>query len=132
MKKLILFNAIIFLCSAFSLSAQDRQKDTIYFDYSENYMLVYDVTPNKIYIKDSSDDGTFFFEKIDTENNKHPIEIICLKNFVRSSRYYDQHKEIKLNDYRLWEYLDNYNIYLVKDIDNNIEYIKVRANFEIE
>ena len=132
MKKLILFNIIIVLYSTLSLSAQEKEKDTLYFSYSENYISVYDVTPNKIYIIDSSDDGTFFFEKIETEINKNPNKILCLKKYVRESKYYDKHKKVKLNDYRLWEDLNNYTIYLVKKSKSKVEYIRVIANFEIE
>ncbi|MGV8813691.1 MAG: hypothetical protein ACOH2D_06230 [Gelidibacter sp.] len=132
MKNFILINFIIILFSTISLSAQEKQKDTLYFDYSENYILIYDVTPNKIYIVDSSDDGTFFFEKIDIKINKDPKEILCLEKYIRSSKYYDKHKKVRLNDYRLAEPLDNYTIYLVKKTNNKVEYIHVQPNFEIE
>ncbi len=132
MKNFIQVNFIIILFSTISLSAQEKQKDTLYFDYSENYILIYDVTPNKIYIVDSSDDGTFFFEKIDIKINKDPKEILCLEKYIRSSKYYDKHKKVRLNDYRLADHLDNYTIYLVKKTNNKVEYIHVQPNFEIE
>lgn len=132
MKNFILINFITILFSTGCLSAQEKQKDTLYFDYSENYIVIYDVTPKKIYILDSSYDGTFFFEKIDIQINNDPKEILCLEEYVRSSKYYDIHKKVKLNDYRLAEHLDKYTIYLVKKTDNKVKYIRVQPNFEIE
>lgn len=134
MKKIILLNISIFFYSILSFSAQDRTKDTLYFKLDANYLYESKYVGNSYLLKDSNDvgRGTFFFEKIGTEPHGAPQEILCLKKYVRSSKHYSKHKKFKLNDYRLWEHLNNYTIYLVKKTDQDVEYIRVIANFEIE
>lgn len=134
MKKLILFTINLFLFSSFNLSAQERQKDTLYFELDGKYVFESKYVENFYLLEDSSDigRGTFFFEKIGTESNKYPKEILCLKKYVRASKYYDKHKKVKLNDYRLWEELNNHTIYLVKKSKSKVEYIRVVANVQIE
>lgn len=105
MKKLILFNILIFLCSTLSLSAQETQKDTLYFKLDEKYIFASKYDKNFYLLEDSSDvgRGTFLFQIIGNESSKNPREVLCLKKYVRASKYYDKHKKVKLNDYRLWE-----------------------------
>ncbi|MCL8008798.1 hypothetical protein M8845_15315 [Gelidibacter japonicus] len=134
MRKLILLSISLFFYSILNLSAQDRAKDTLYFKLDGNYLYESKYVENSFLLEDSNDvgKGTFFFEKIRTEHHKEPQKILCLKKYVRSSIYYNKDKKFKLNDYRLWEHLNNYTIYLVKKTDHGVEYIQVIANFEIE
>lgn len=103
-------------------------KDTLYFKFNRDYLQIYEVTPGQYYLVDSSDDGVFFFEKMETLTDLKPKKILCLKKYVRNSEYYDKSRKRKLYDYELYDHLKNYIIFLVK----RKEYIKVRASFEIE
>ena len=55
-----------------------------------------------------------------------------LKEFVRSSKFYNKHNAKKLDDYRLWEYLDRYQVFLIKEDENKTYYLDVYASFVIE
>lgn len=134
MKKLILVTINLFLITSLSLSAQEAQKDTLYFKLDGKYIFESKYDKNFYLLEDSSDvdRGTFLFQIIGTESRKNPKEVFCLKNYVRSSKHYDKHKKIKLNDYRLWEDLNNYTIYLVRKGENEVEYIQVIATVQIE
>ncbi|WP_195760076.1 hypothetical protein, partial [Flavobacterium sp. LC2016-23] len=91
--------------------------------------------PNHFYIKDGSGVavGNFYFtevKKIKNQNVKSKKR--CLQKFIRSSKFYDKNKKLKLNDYGLWEYLKDFVIVLVKDVGNKKEYIQVESSYEIE
>ena len=126
---------IVCLISFLNLSAQETKKDTLFFKYDENYLKTYKEIPNHIYLEDSSGigNGNFFFDEIDIVNNI-PLnkKTKCLKKYVHSSIYYNKNNKRALNDYRLWEHLNNYDIFLIKKNKGKIEFLKVRANFEIE
>ncbi|SFC68125.1 hypothetical protein SAMN04489722_103155 [Algibacter lectus] len=133
MKKVIIF----IVCSAiFSISnAQGTIKDTIFLKLDSKYIYESLYVPNHFLLEDSSDigKGTFYFEKL--ENNEiievKPKKVHCLKKMVRSSRFYDK-KIKKLDDDGLFEYFNDFIIFLVKTKEGKKEFIKVRANWEIE
>lgn len=134
MRKLILINVIILFLSTINSTAQEKLKDTLFFQLDGKYIFESEYDQNFYLLEDSSDigRGIFLFEKIKVEKSKHPREILCLKKYVQSSKYYNRHKTVKLNDYQLWEHLVNYTIYLVKKNKITTEYIQVYPTIQIE
>lgn len=129
--------AILILLSLFStfIQAQEKEKDTLFFTYDKKYITSHIEIPNHFYIEDGSgiSIGNFYFTEV--KRLKKPIVKLkesCLEKFVNSSKFYDKNKTPKLNDYALWEYLNDYVIVLVKNVDDKKEYIQVEPSFEIE
>ncbi|MGE8343785.1 MAG: hypothetical protein ACN6OI_22380 [Flavobacterium sp.] len=114
---------------------QEKVKDTLFFAYDSNYITIYPENPNYYYIKDGSGAriGGFYFtevQKINVCNTKS--KEINLKEFIRSSKFYNENRRLKLRDYELWDYLKGYTIFLVKSDDAKKSYIQVKSSFEIE
>ncbi len=129
--------AILVILSLFPcfVGAQDKVKDTLFFTYDSQYIDTHKEIPNNFYIKDGSGAriGGFYFAEVQkTENYKTKKREIGLKEFIRSSKFYDENRKLKLRDYELTEYLENYVIFLVKAEDGKKRYIQVEASFEIE
>lgn len=129
--------AIFILLSLFStfIMAQEKTKDKLFFTYDNNYIKTYVEIPNHFYIKDGSgiSIGNFYFteqERLKNRNTKS--KEICLEKFIRTSKFYDENRRLKLNDYALWEYFKDYTIVLVKNVHGKKEYIQVEPSFEIE
>ena len=136
MKKRTVCKVLLTLLFASMLKAQEEKKDTLYFNYDKDYLKAYnnEYEQGTIYLKDSSDvgQGTFFFQATDTLFHLNPKKVLCLKEFVRSSKFYNKHKTKKLDDYRLAVFLDSYQIFLVKENENKKYYLDVFAHFVIE
>ncbi|QOG02858.1 hypothetical protein [Flavobacterium sp. MDT1-60] len=127
----------LILLSLFStfIAAQENPKDTLFFSYDKNYIRTYVKIPNHFYLKDSNgtNNGAFYFTEVKTlENQKIKSKEICLRKFVRSSKYFDKNTDPKLNDYELWKYLRDYFVFLVKEVDSKKKYIQVKSSYEIE
>ena len=134
MKKRTVCKVLLTLLFASMLKAQEEKKDTLYFNYDKDYLSEFDVLPNEIHLEDAGSDhsGTFFFQATDTLFHLNPKKVLCLKEFVRSSKFYNKHKTKKLDDYRLAVFLDSYQIFLVKENENKKYYLDVFAHFVIE
>ncbi|NCO64339.1 MAG: hypothetical protein GW839_09720 [Flavobacteriales bacterium] len=130
--KTYIFLAIFSIFSITILIGQEKSNDTLFFNFDTRYIKKGVINKTQFHIKDSSYDGTFFFEKIGIVNNIKPKEILCLKKIVRNSKFYDKKAKRKLNDYRLWEYLRDYTIFLIAKNKKGLECIQVVASFEIE
>ena len=130
----IVYTVFSILLFTSTLYAQKQKKDTLFFNVEKNYLIEFDELPNEIYPIDAGSDGsgTFYFQVLDTLFKLNPKEILCLKEFVRSSKFYNKYKTKKLDDYGLWDYLDDYQIFLVKENKNETLYLKVYAGFVIE
>jgi hypothetical protein len=130
MKTTILLLSFFFIAPI--LKAQEKTKDTLFFNYDDKYIRTHVEIPHYFYLKDGSESnyGTFFFKEVKILNNLNSKEIRCLKKFIRSSRFYDKNKQPKLNDYKLWEYFNDYVVFFAKK--NEPEYIEVKSGFEIE
>jgi hypothetical protein len=129
--------AILVILSLFPcfLEAQERVNDTLFFSYDSQYINTHTEIPNHFYIEDGSGGaiGGFYFTGVQKiENYKTKKREIGLKEFIRSSKFYDENRRLKLRDYDLWEYLKNYVIFLVKTENGKKSYIQVEASFEIE
>ena len=118
----------------FNAKGSRRKERYFVFYYDKDYLSEFDVLPNEIHLEDAGSDhsGTFFFQATDTLFHLNPKKVLCLKEFVRSSKFYNKHKTKKLDDYRLWEYLNRYQIFLVKENENKKYYLDVFAYFVIE
>lgn len=128
---------IFLLLSAFLTfaKAQEKAKDTLFFSYDSQYIITHKEIPNHFYIKDGSGAtvGGFYFTGVQKmKNYKTKKREINLKEYIRSSKFYDENRKLKLRDYDLWEYLKNYVIFLVKTEDGKKRYIQVESSFEIE
>nr|WP_315158816.1 hypothetical protein [uncultured Flavobacterium sp.] len=110
----------------------NKVADTLFFKFDSKYINTYVEIPNRMYIDDSSgsSDGSFFFQKDKTISNLKPNKVLSLKEFIQSSRFYEENKKQKLKDLELSEYLNNYIIFLVND--EKKEYIQVSCGFAIE
>lgn len=114
------------------LNAQEKPKDTLYFNYDNKYINKYVEIPNHLYLDDSSggSKGSFFFKEVEVKNNLKPKKIISLKKFIHSSEFYDKKK--KLEDEKLAVFFSNYVVFLVKKINKSVKYIHVESGIEIE
>jgi hypothetical protein len=111
MKIFILFLTFIL---GINSQAQEKVKDTLFFAYDSNYITIYPENPNYYYIKAGSGAriGGFYFtgvQKINVCNTKS--KEINLKEFIRSSKFYNENRRLKLRDYELWDYLKGYTIF---------------------
>lgn len=110
----------------------NKVADTLFFQFDSKYIKTYAEIPNRMYLDDSSGslDGSFFFEKDKIISNLNPNKVLFLKEFIQSSRFYEENKKQKLKDLELSEYLNNYIIFLVND--EKKEYIQVSCGYAIE
>lgn len=133
-----LMKTIIFLllCTFLtSVKAQEKAKDSLFFSYDSQYINTHIEIPNHFYIEDVSGAtvGGFYFTGVQKmKNYKTKKREINLKEYIRSSKFYDENRRLKLRDYDLWDYLKNYIIFLVKTEDGKKSYIQVESSFEIE
>jgi hypothetical protein len=117
------------------VGAQEKVKDTLFFAYDSNYINTYPENPNDYYIKDGSGariGGFYFIEVQKIKNCKTKKREIGLKEYIRSSKFYDENRRLKLRDYDLSAYLKNYVVFFVKTENGKKSYIQVEASFEIE
>lgn len=129
--------AILIILSLISRSvkAQEMVKDTLFFSYDSEYIINHKEIPNHFYIKDGSgiSVGDFYFIGVQKPNNyKTKSKEISLKEYIRSSKFYDEKRWLKLKDYDLSTYLKKYVIFLVKTENDKKSYIQVESSFEIE
>jgi uncharacterized protein with von Willebrand factor type A (vWA) domain len=108
------------------LKAQEKPKDTIFFKLDNRYVYESKYVPKEYLLKDSNSDEVFFFKGVEIVNNVNPKEILCLKKFIRSSKFYDKTKNQKLNNYKLIIFFRDYVVFLVKKNNNKTEYIYVK------
>jgi len=109
-------------------------KDTLYFNLDNDYVAQSEHDTDIYYLEDSgkSGDVTFYFVKMKSVKSLKYDKLLDVKNFIRSSRFYNESKKYKLKDFDLMNYLSNYVIYLVDKKEEEIEFIEVSPGFEIE
>jgi len=134
MMKRTAFTVLLTLLFVFTLYAQEQKKDTLYFKLDGEYVNQSLYVPNSYLLEDTigHHSGIFYFQATDTLFYLKPKKVLCLKEFVRSSKFYNKHNTKKLDDYRLWEYLDRYQVFLIKEDENKTYYLDVYASFVIE
>lgn len=76
-------------------------------------------------IEDSKGSEIIFFEKMKTIFGLKPKKVLHLKEFVRHSKFFDENKFVKLDYFGLSQYLNNYEVFLIKN--NNNEYLHVNT-----
>ncbi|WP_166921502.1 hypothetical protein [Flavobacterium poyangense] len=103
----------------------NRVKDTLFFKLDNQYLYESEVTTNWYLIKDSSKNEYFCLKGGEKVQDLKPGKILSFKEFVQSSRFYKKEKKEreKLKDNELADFLSNYIVFLVKDIDNKTEFI---------
>jgi hypothetical protein len=109
-------------------------KDTLCFNLDNNYVVQSKHDKDIFYLEDSgkSGDVTFHFRKMKLTKNIKCDKFLDIKNFIHSSRFYNDSKKKILNDFELMNYLSKYVIYLVNKKEVGIEYIEVSPGSEIE
>lgn len=113
----------------------NKIKDTLFFKLDNDYVYKSKDAYKSKYIsidyliKDNSTDEVFFFKELETVKMLKPNEVLSLKNFIQSSRFYDENKSHKLSEMYLMKFMADYVIYLV---NNKNEYLKVEPSVVIE
>ena len=109
-------------------------EDTLCFKLDPDYIAQYKHNKDIYYLEDSgkSGDVTFHFVKMKSAKNIKYDTLLDIKNFIHSSRFYNDSNKYKLKDFDLTNYLSNYVIYLVDKKEEDIEFIEVGPGFEIE
>ena len=102
----------------------NKIKDTLFFKLDNDYVYESTVTPGSYLIKDSKGSEIILFEKEKTIFGLKPKEVLHLKEFVRHSKFFDENKFVKLDYLGLTQYLDNYEVFLIK---NSSEYLHVNT-----
>jgi hypothetical protein len=112
----------------------NKVKDTLFFKLDNKYIYQSKYEPKTYLLKESHDvtSGGFYFETIQTINNLERKEILSLEKFVRSSKSYNETKTEKIDDYKLWEYFNNYVVVLVEEVLGEKNYIQVKSGYAIE
>ena len=128
---LTLFFSLILQTLSYS---QESKKDSIYFNYDEDYLRENFLNqPNYLYVEDSGNDSAyFFFIKKSVYKDLAPKEILNLKEYIRASSFYRKEFKRKLEDYSLYEHLKNYTIFLIRNENCKKEYILVDPMMVIE
>lgn len=108
------------------------KKDTLFFKFDEEYILNAKDNSGNYILYDSNDIGTFYFERSDSIKNLKPKDILCLKEYVRSSKFFRKGWKRELSDYQLSNYFDSYYIFLIKESKNDSIFIEVFPRYEIE
>lgn len=122
MKK-VLYLFLLVLCT--KLQAQQKTKDTLFFKLDNSYISETKHTTNKFVLKDVNSDEEFYFEGIEVLNDLKTNKVLCLKEVVRSPRFYNETKKQKLNNRELVNYFVSYTVFLVRKQKGKTEYIKV-------
>lgn len=127
MKKNI-FSLLLTLFFIVFLQAQEGSKDTLFFKYDNKYIKLYAEVPKHYYLDDIKEggNGSFFFNEVHIVTNLKKKKLLCLKEFVHDSKFYNEKQ--KLDEYKLGVYLNKQIVYLVR----KNEYIQVQATVEIE
>ena len=84
MRKYIFCITIIISLISVNFKAQTKAKDTLFFKFDKNYIVTYDVTPDKYYLLDSNSGGTFYFERKESHYNLKPNKVKNLKDFIHN------------------------------------------------
>lgn len=124
-----IFISIAFLC-IFNSKAQEKIKDTLYFDLDNSYIYESEYVPNKFLLKDKNSNEEIYFVATKVEYNLKPKSVLCLKKMIRVPKYYSEKKKEKLDNYKLLEFLTSSTIYLVRKKNGKFEYINVNPIIE--
>ena len=102
----------------------NKIKDTLFFKLDNDYVYESKFTPGSYLIEDSKGSEIIFFEKMKTIFGLNPKKVLHLKEFVRHSKFFDENKFVKLDYFGLNQYLNNYEVFLIK---NNNESLHVNT-----
>lgn len=126
MKTIITYLAVIIPLLTF---AQVKKKDTLFIKYDSLFLKKFErMGENKAhyYIKSTGNNGTLLLEIDSTFQNLKSEKIECIEEVLKKSNAF--YKEDKLDDYRLGNYLENFVIFIIENINYNL----VKLVLEIE
>lgn len=130
------FILILFISS--KLFAQVQNKDTLYFNHDEKYILFSDLYNSDNYsykefeqevtenIKWTGTEGYFLFKIEDTLYNLNPKKIHSLKGYVEQRKFYYPGKYSRTINRKILK-KEVFNKYVILLVDNN-HYIKIRQH----
>lgn len=124
-----IFISIAFLYILTS-KAQEKIKDTLYFDLDNSYIYESEYVPNKFLLKDKNSNEQIYFIATKVEYNLKPKSVLCLKKVIRVPQYYSKKKKEKLDNYKLLNFLTSSTVYLVRKKNDKFEYINVNPIIE--
>jgi hypothetical protein len=102
----------------------NKIKDTLFFKLDNDYVYASKISPESYLIEDSKGSEIIFLEKIKSIFGLKPKKVLQLKEFIRHSKFFDENKFVKLNYFGLYQYLKNYELFLIK---NDNEFINVNT-----
>ncbi|KUJ60868.1 hypothetical protein AR687_15800 [Flavobacteriaceae bacterium CRH] len=109
---------------------QNKIKDTLFFKLDNDYVYESKYAPKVYLINENIESSEVFslreLEKINSLKSK---KILSFRDYVKSSRFYNENRTTKLNKIYFMKYLEDYIIFLV---NNKNEYIKVEPSVIIE
>lgn len=109
------------------------KRDTLYFDLDNEYVYPSKYNKNDILINASkcSGGGAFYFEVKELIDVDKPIQLLDLKKYIHSSRFYYS-KEKELSCYELTLFINSYVIIFVRKNKDKLEFLRAQAQFVIE
>jgi len=117
---------ILFFLLVTNAQAQEKEQDTLFFNFDKSYIEESTTHANEFYIKDRNNGGMFFFKAVKVLYNLKPKQILCLEKFIRQPKFYDETKTNKLKNYELMIYFSsNIVVYLVRNKNDKTEYVKI-------
>lgn len=115
---------LIFILSI-HLQAQEKIKDTLFFKIDNSYLLETKNIPKTFFLKDGNKSEEFCFSELAISHNLKPTKVLDLKYFIRNSKFYLNKGSRKLDNWKLVKYFSDYQIFLVREKENETDYIKV-------
>ncbi|MDX6183583.1 hypothetical protein SGQ44_14720 [Flavobacterium sp. Fl-77] len=109
---------------------QNKIKDTLFFKLDNDYVYESKYAP-KVYLVNENIESSevFSLRELEIIKSLKSKKILSLRDYVKSSRFYNENRTTKLNKIYFMKYLQDYVIFLV---NNKNEYIKVEPSVVIE
>jgi hypothetical protein len=109
------------------------KKDTLFFSVDNNYTYQSKFDKKNITIKDNTcfGGGSFYFEEKQIININMPKQILHLKQYIHSSKFYDPKKQM-ISCYALGLFMDNYEIIFIRKNQEQYEFINAQAIYAVE
>ena len=133
----LLITILGLISTVLSYSQKAESKDTLFFKYTNDYLIEGKDNQKHFYLFDSLNDKgsteTIIFEIIDIQYNLDPKRILDIKNYIRNSNYYfSENDKNKLDDYFLSQFFNNYIIYFIINTCGKNEFRQVHTKTVIE
>lgn len=116
---------VFMLLFSINFQAQEKSKDTIFFQIDNSYLFETKNIPKTFFLKDGNKSGEFCFVEVEILHNLKPKQVLLLKYFIRNSKFYLNKVSGILNNAELVKYFKDYHIFLVREKESETDYIKV-------